>query len=272
MAERPIKVTCRGVLPFSSAELLEAIHLRLPLMRIDRTAALPAVHVQGQGQGQASDRVAITVAGARRVLSIKDLSGAEAARIVALLALDLVLNQQRSEEREVKPEPRAPSDLVFVGVSPRLTLGVSDWSQTFEPTLDLGLRIGRRFFLYIEGGFTWIGAGEAERELNLLEVPVRAGVAYRLPFRFAWFEARAGGALRPYFVSGAGRDSGVLAGGGVSMRIARRFSAWLLVYLALGVDFFTLRKAFSVGGEPALTTGWVTPWLGLGAGWEGGSW
>jgi hypothetical protein len=269
LARVTVQVTCRGPLPFSTAELIEAIELRLPLMRIDRRRALPAVEVEAA----AADRAAITVGGSRHALSIEGLAGAAAARVVALLALDLISSQQRdSEPRAQEPEPLPaprPSNLVFVGVSPRLTVGVSEWAASFEPTLDLGVRLTRRFFVYVESGFTWTGAGEGKRALTLVEIPVRVGVA----FRYAWLEARAGAALRPYLVSGAREeyeDQGLLAGGGLSLRALRSLTSRLVGYLAVGIDILTKRKAYSVGGDPALSTSWVAPWVGLGAGWQGG--
>ena len=61
----------------------------------------------------------------------------------------------------------------------------------------------------------------------------------------------------------------MLVGGGGSLRILRRMTTWLTASLALGADFLTVRKDVRVSNEPVLTTGWVVPWLGVGAGWEG---
>ena len=85
-----------------------------------------------------------------------------------------------------------------------------------------------------------------------------------MAFRYAWFEARAGAALRPYFVSGAGVSQGVMAGGGFGIYFRRALSRWLTGYAAVGVDLFHQRKELRVGGETVLTTGWAVPWLGLG--------
>ena len=145
-------------------------------------------------------------------------------------------------------------------------MGVSQWSPALEPTVDFNVKVSRHFRVYLEAGLTWAGGGEGERELTLVEIPLRAGAA----FRYAWFEVRAGAALRPYFVSGAGDDQGVLAGGGLGLYFRRVFTRWLTGYAAVGVDLFHERKEFRVGGETVLTTGWAVPWLGLGAGWQGG--
>jgi hypothetical protein len=262
-----VSVTCQGALPFSTSELIEAIQLRLPLMRINNKDKLPAVRVQGKEAG----RAAIHVGSAHRVISLGGLANADAARVVALLALDLISNLQREASPKspsvemTKPRPKR-SDTIFVGVSPRLSVGVSEWSPAFEPTLDLGLKITRNVFAFVEAGFTWIGTGEGEQAVTLIEIPARLGAA----LRYRWFELRAGVTLRPYFASGGKDDQGVLVGGGGSLRVLRKMTAWLTGYLAGGVDLFAVRKDFRVvQGETALRTSWVVPWLGVGAGWEG---
>jgi hypothetical protein len=263
----PVSVTCQGVLPFSTAELIEAIRLRLPLMQINQDDGLPAVRVQGKQAG----RVAISVGPTSRVISLKDLSGADAARVVALLALDLISNNlqreagPRAQSAVNDSKPAKAADTIFIGVSPRLAVGVSEWSPSFEPTLDLSLKISRRFSAFVEAGFTWVGVGEGPLAVSLVEIPARVGAA----FRYRWFEARAGLTLRPYFLSGGDDDQGVLVGGGGSLRILRKLTAWLTGYLAAGVDLIAVRKDFQIKGETALSTSWVVPWLGLGAGWEG---
>ena len=267
---RSVALVCRGALPFDRKQLLAAINLRLPLMRIDLQGDLPAVQVQALPPDQAS----IKVGTSRRIISLRGLSREDAARVVALLTLDLISNQQK-KPAPVRPAP-APgpgaSDFVFVGVSPRVSLGVSQWNLAFEPTVDINIKVSRHFLVYLECGFTWAGAGEDQRELTLLEIPLRVGAA----FRYRWFEARAGAALRPYFVSGrptparAGEDQGVLVGGGLGLYFRRALSRWLTGYAALGVDFYHERKELRVAGETTLTTGWAVPWLGLGAGWQGG--
>ena len=261
---RALSVTCRGPLPFDQQQLSAAIQLRLPLMKLKPRAGLELIKVKALPR----DRASITAGASSRVVSLKGLSSADAARIVALLTLDLISSQQHAATPPQPPAARDPrgADRFFVGLSPRISLGVSQWSPTFEPTIDAGVKVSRHFLVYFEGGITWADAGAGETELNLLEVPLRLGAG----FRYSWFEARAGAALRPYFVSGAGQDQGVLAGGTVGLYFRRAFGHWFAGYAALGVDFFALRKEFTVGGEGAISTSWAVPWLGLGAGWQGG--
>lgn len=259
----PPEVVCEGQLPFGRQELQAAIRLRLPMMRIELQGDLPAVVVRAVPPR----RVSITAGAARRVLSLHGLSREDATRVVALLALDLLSNQRRGPApRPSPPSAEVASDFVFIGLSPRLSVGAVQWAAAFEPTLDLNIRLSRYLLVFMEVGFTWAGGGEGARKLALLEVPVRAGAAVRI----RWFEARAGLALRPYIISAAGEDSGVLVGGVVGLYFRRALSRWLAAYAAVGVDLFPQRKEFRVGSETVLTTSWAVPWLGVGAGWQGG--
>jgi len=270
---RSIQVTCQGPLSFSQAELERALRLRLPLMRLPAQGELPAATVQALPP----HRAVIVVGGAggtsRRFVSLKDLSGADAARIVALLILDQAANLSRSPEREStstleEPIPGlpAPSDFIYVGISPRLSLGVREWAPAFGPTVDVAVRVYSLLLAFVEAGFTWTTAGDGEEELTLYEVPVRAG----LGLRYRFFEARLGAVIRPYWVTGAGDDSGVLAGGSLGLHFRRVLTGWLTGYVAAGVDLLTPRKDFRVDGETVMTTSWAVPWVGLGAGWQGG--
>lgn len=265
----PASVICRGPLPFDQAQLLQAIKLRVPLMRIQHQQAMPAVEVQAREPNRAT----ITVGPSRRVISLRGLSSEEAARVIALLALDLMISQQQAPTisgQHQKPEKpsKSPSgsDVFFIGLSPRLSLGVEEWDPSFEPCLDLSLRISRYFGIFLEGGFTWAEAGDGDRHITLYEIPIRAGAA----FRYSFLEVRAGLALRPYFVEGAGEDSGAFVGGGLGVHFQRSLTARLKGYVAAGVDFFSLRKDFQVGNKTVLSTSWAIPWLGIGAGWQGG--
>ncbi len=260
-ADHAPAVACEGPLPFTRQDLRAAIRLRLPLMRLEGQQ-LPRVVVRAVSTGRAS----ITAGNARRVISLHGLSREDAARVAALLALDLLSNQRGRTSRPPPPPPREASDLLFIGVSPRISVGVAQWSAAFEPTVDLNIKLSRFLLVFVEVGVTWAGGGEGDRALTLLEVPVRAGAA----LRWRWIEARAGLALRPYVVSEAGEDSGALVGGAVGLHFRRVLSRWLAVYAAVGVDLFPQRKEFRVGNEAVLTTSWAVPWLGIGAGWQGG--
>lgn len=259
---RPASVVCRGPLPFGTEQLLAAINLRLPLMSVDLKGQTPAVEVRALPP----QRVTIQVGSSRRVISLAGLSRADAARVVALLALDLISHHQRPSPSQPAETAAVAPGRLFMGLSPRLAVGASEWSAAFEPTLDLGWMVSRRWLLFIEVGFTWTTEGEDPRQLTLTEVPLRLGAG----FRHGWFEVRAALALRPYLVTGAGEDQGVLVGGGLGFHFRRRLRRWLVGYAAVGADLLSSRKEFRVGGETTLVTGGVVPWLGIGAVWQGG--
>jgi len=89
---------------------------------------------------------------------------------------------------------------------------------------------------------------------------VRAGVGYA----GAWFDLRAAGVARPYFVSGAGDDQGVRWGASVSASVYRRLGPRLALAVSAGLDGFRNRTLFRVDGPPVIETSWVVPWLGVG--------
>ena len=263
-----IRVTCHGALPFGQDALVRALKLRLPLMRLPGDGGLPPALVRALPP----HRAVIIVGTSRRFVSFEDLAGPAAARIVALLILDLASNLQKLSDSGVEeplpeaPAPASTTDFFYLGISPRLSLGARQWAPAFEPTVDLAVKVSRLFLIFVEGGFTWTTAGDGDTKLTLMEVPVRVGAG----LRYRWFEARLGGVLRPYWVSGAGDDSGVLAGGGVGLHFRRPLTSWLAGYVALGLDLLTPRKEFRVNGVNVMTTSWALPWVGLGAGWQGG--
>lgn len=265
---RSMRVVVQGALPFDQAELERALSLRIPVMRLPGQGELPSALVRALPP----HRAVIIVGTSRRFVSLKDLAGGDAARIVALLILDLTSNlqiQSRPQGKEPVPQeppPPVTSDFIYVGISPRLSLGARQWAPAFEPTVDLAVKVSRLFLVFVEGGFTWTSAGDGDKKLTLMEVPVRVGAG----LRYRWFEARLGGVLRPYWISGAGNDSGVLAGAGVGLHFRRSLTDWLAGYLALGLDLLTPRKEFRVDGANVITTSWALPWVGLGAGWQGG--
>ena len=192
---RPVSVVCRGGLPFGQAELLAAITLRLPLMRLDLAGRSRVVQVQA-APGQ---RAAIRVGSSRRMISLGGLSGADAARVVALLSLDLISNQQQAPVVDRSPPGPTPaprsSDLLFVGVSPRVSFGVSQWAAAFEPTVDLNVKISRFFFVYLEAMACYGAFSDAHptspHHRQALTALIRLSVS-------PWDCARARGAIAQY--------------------------------------------------------------------------
>lgn len=80
--------------------------------------------------------------------------------------------------------------------------------------------------------------------------------------------------VAPYRLEGGVSHAGVLAGGGATLRVARRLAAApkVTVFGALRVDAFANRVSVSlVGAEPSFATPRVAAGVGIGIGWDLGS-
>jgi hypothetical protein len=262
-------VILEGDLPFGRDDLIEAIELRRLLARGDPRRGMPVVIVRASS----NRRAVIAVGRAVREISLGDQSGVPAARTVALHVIDL-LSAAASASPDAPPEEpllarrdvAPPADRFVLAVSPQLCVGPRDWAPAFEPTLDFSVRMSRRLRVYLDIGFTWSTAAEAAGSASLWEIPIHAG----LGFRCSWVELRAGSAVRPYVLSGLGDEEGVLLGGSISVLFVSRLRSWLLGFVSVGIDGYYRRTRFQMEGRPVLTTNWAVPWLGVGAGWQGG--
>jgi hypothetical protein len=251
------KVVCAGELPFSQAEAQAAFRARSHLLG-------RASHVVVRGEG---GRALVEVDGARREVDLGGWAGEEAARLVAVLALDLAeADGPAIAARALAPAaPTAPA-LRRVGGAGSLLV---PWGQPgllahAEPTAELAAEVAFGVGPFVSAGYRRIEAGEGTAALRMDEIPVRAGVAARRQ----WFEVRLGGTVRPHIVSGAGSYRGALWGGTASGSARWRLaSQWALV-LSAGVDVFRNRFVFAVGRDTVLSTAWLSPWLGAGLSWE----
>lgn len=246
-AERAIAVEVTFAAPFEATELREALRVRLP-------AEGAPVRV----------RVALTPTGIQvetprgvREVDVAGLEGVAAARLVALAASDLLLD-------DLATFPVSPPSLVAssaVSVTPPVALGVvggiAGWDRALGGAVaDLTLPRGARGLIAIEaGGGTLLGNG----------IHLTAGLA-RLSggIRLGVLELRAGAVLAPVFVSDGVGDTTLLAGGAASARVRLALSAQVRAVLAIGLDAFATRTEYLHDGMSAMTTPQLAPWLGLG--------
>ena len=260
------EVVCTGPLPFSREELRDALLPRWHLL-----GGISVVRVTAEG-----GRTLVQVGPVEGEVDLKGRGGEEAARIVAVVALDLA----QAGTPLLVPTP--PEASVSVSASPvpspsierRHTLRagfllLSPFDQSgllahLEPTVDVGGELVPGFGAFVTAGYRQASATAAASSLVLRELPLRAGVALRR----RWLELRAAGILRPRFVEGPHSYREVSLGAAVSLVARWALTSKLALVLAGGVDLFRTRTVFSVNDDPSLTTAWVSPWVGAGIAWE----
>jgi hypothetical protein len=257
-AQADVEIVCSGPLPFSRAELEGALRARRPLLGV-----LSSVEVRAEESG----RTLVRVGAAERAVDWDGRTGEEAARLVAVLVLDLA----RADAPMTVSSP--PSSASAGGAGRRVRVGltmVSPFDQEgvvahLEPTLDLAVDVTTwGVAAFVAAGYRRVAAATDAGALDMDEVPLRAGLAYGR----RWLELRLCALARPYAVGGAGMYRGTIWGGGVSAATRWPVSRRLVVVLAAGLDVSRSRMIFSIDQQPVLSTAWIAPWLGAGLAWE----
>lgn len=251
------RVVCSGDLPFTEAQAQAAFRARSHLL-----GRASSVVVRGEG-----GRAFVEVDGGRREVDLGAWTGEEAARLVAVLALDLA--QPEGPTIATARLPPAPTERALrrVGIAGSLLV---PWGQPgllahAEPTAEVAAEVAWGVGGFVSAGYRRIEAGEGRAALAMDEIPVRAGVGARR----GWFEMRLGGTVRPHTVSGAGSYRGALWGGTASASARWRLASGLALVFSAGLDVFRNRFVFAVGQDTVLSTAWLGPWLGAGLSWEG---
>jgi hypothetical protein len=257
-AER--QVLCTGPLPFSQGELEEALLARWHLL-----GDVSVVRVKAEG-----GRTLVQVGAVEREVNLEGLAGEEAARIVAVMALDLA---QAGAPLAVSSSPPPASTAAGPGPTPSsqrrhalraglLLLGPFDQSGVvahLEPTLDAGWEFVPGFGAFMTAGYRQASAAGVSGSLVLRELPLRAGLALRR----RWLELRAGGIAQPRFVDGPRAYRTTSWGAAVSIVARLALTSRLALMLAGGVDLFRTR-IFAMNEDATLRTSWVAPWVGAG--------
>ena len=260
--EAPFQVVCEGELPFSRGELEGALRPRWRLL--GRPLARPIL-VREHGDGT----VTIDVGAGRREVRLQGQSGEAAARVVALLAVDLLAASAAAEDgppqisaavRDVGPALATPPGRYTASAQLLVPFVANGWTPGLEPTLGMERRVLSHASIGLSVGFTSLEAGTAPSSLRLREVPVRAGVGYG----GAWFEVRLSGVLRPYFVAGLGTHQGVQWGAGISATAYHQLTTHLALAVSGGLDALYNRAEFRVENQSVLSTQWLVPWFGAG--------
>jgi len=248
-AERAIVVELTPPAPFEARELADAMRVRLPAegapVRVRVTSTADGVHVDA--------------APGSRDVALHGLAGTAAARLVALAATDLLLDDLAVAPELVLRAPALDTERSRPRRDPR-TFGmlgsVAGWDHPLA-TASLDLALPRHGYL---AAFELAGGTEIGGELGLacglarLDVGVRAGL----------FELRGGVTLAPLRVrTGAGGVT-VLIGGNVSGRIRVPVTPATRAVLAAGVDAFATRTEYVLDGARVMATPRVAPWVAMG--------
>lgn len=258
-------VRVAGLAPFSEAELEEALRLRL--------GGQHRIEVVSGARG-----MTISVDGTTRSIQLGSERGEEAARVVALVAAAIVLDdaQERRriavadaerEQAELARERRGPAKRWALAAL--VTPSVSERTESNTGVL-LSLdrahgEDGVRLMMSIGVTSSSIELGEMAPQIRTVEAPVRAG---------AWLGDRyAVGATAvaiPYETRGGAGDRNVLFGAGVTARAQLVVSGGTGVVAQVGVDGMARSVAYRWEGETVLASGRFRPWLAIGVTWEGG--
>lgn len=243
--ERAVFAEVAPAAPFDASQLAAAIRLRLP------AGDVPVrVRVFGTPGG-----VRVEARGNAREIALGGLTGAPAARLVALVLDDLLLD-------DLATVPLAPPSVMShaAPARARVNIGVLGSATVWQYALGgLGLDVAiprDPWLLAIEAG----GSALVDGPLHLTTAMVRiVGGA-----RVGPLELRLGASVAPVLVSDGVHDRTLLIGAGTSARLRAPLSAGVRAVLAGGVDVFATRTTYIVDGMAVLATPRAAPWIAAG--------
>lgn len=192
---------------------------------------------------------------------VGDRRGRAAARLVALLAVDLMAPAGADMDLgATAPALASKVSLPFLGVD--LSAGATSVGAAFGLALALSWSWSSVGSIELQAGLSQATAqapGSTD-SLRLRSVPVRlSGVA-----QWGAFAVLGGPILRPWFVGDAGKAQGLMPGLGVALAFTP-FASWSVrPAVRVGVDAYTERLDLRLGGQRVLTTPWLVPWVGVG--------
>lgn len=224
--------------PFDAVQLAAAIRLRVPAsgspIRIRVSAAPGALRVETRGSA--------------REVALGGLTGASAARLVALVVDDLLL-----DDLSTMPAPVAARRThATVGV-----LGAAGLWQHALGGLGVDVAVARG---------AWLMSLDASAG-TLIDAPVRmTSATARISggLRIDLLELRASALIMPVLVSDGVRDQTVLVGVGTSVRLRVPLSDTVRWVLAGGADVFATTTTYLLNGVTIMATPRAAPWVGSG--------
>jgi hypothetical protein len=253
-AQPAVRLEQAAGLPFEERELVDAVALRAVVS--PRAPLTVAVAPGGPG------RVTIGSAGRRAEAQVGARTGPAAARLVALLVVDVSRPALALDEKPLG----APGHLA-VFVMPCLNFGLSDAGASLEPNAGVTWRAGDSLALLLSLGFARARAVDraGNQVMTFDTVPLRAGVAWmRGPV------ALQGGLMaRGYRAAAATSALGARTGAWLAAAWSFPAGAWR-PFLMVALDGHTERLRLERGGQAILSAGYLAPWAGVGLAWSGG--
>jgi hypothetical protein len=250
-AERTIVVDVDAELPFTADDLERALRVRL-----DPDGVPVRLEVQGRG----GTAILVTSRGTRTI-ELGERSGDDAARLVAMMAEDLLLVDLAHAPVLTPVAPVLPA-VVARGGAPSLT--ELDIALAGTATVWSGMLAGatvdvawarRAWLAGIElGGGELLGGGLALRAGTL---GVAGGV------RLGMVDVRIVGKLAAIDVHEGVGDVTVVPGGAGSARLRLPVAAGHVV-VAVGLDAFATRTVYQTMAGQTVATPWFAPWLATG--------
>jgi len=240
-AERVIDVDAAGA-PFEARELVAAIRVRTAV-----EGAPVHVHVTSTDHG-----VRVSARGGVREVALAGLTGTAAARLVALVANDLLDDSVTLVEHQ--PAIAAPA--------PARSFGVFGAAAGWDGVLG-GLSIDYamprdRWLAAIE-----VGGGElVSGSMKLTAGVIRPSVGVRMASGL--LELRGGLTVVPLMVTTGVGDRTVLFGAGASARVRVPVGDGVRGVLAVGIDAFANTTEYQVLGMPTMATPQLAPWVAAG--------
>lgn len=237
-ADRTIAVDVTSPVPFDARELASAIRVRLPA-----EGAPVELHVSAIAEG-----VRVEARAGTRDIALDGMTGAPAARLVALAAADLLVDDLGVSAASPPPSTRT----VEVG----LAGAVARWDGMLGGVaLDVAVRRGRALVAAELGGGAVTSHG-----LHLYSGVLRLGGGIRT----GALELRGGLTVAPVIATDGAGDRALLLGAGASARLHLPLGAGISAVIIAGLDAFATRTHYAVAGMPVTATPWFSPWAGLG--------
>jgi hypothetical protein len=189
-------------------------------------------------------------------------TGPEAARLVAVLLVDVVRSPLRIEASP-------PVGAFSVLLAPALSFAVSDGTASFEPTLGVGLRLTDRVRLLLTVGYARAEVADKTGALALIldTVPARAGLGLAV----GPFELQAGALARGFRAAAVSSTLGVRPGGWLAAVWPLPLALPVRPFVIVAADLYAERLELRRSGQRLLTAGHLAPWAGLGLAWTGGA-